>query len=565
MKHYLYFFILILAISANAQKVGVNNTNPQAALDINGDLRLRSVTLSSVTAGLNLNVDINAPAVKSSVYMLNPSLLGTQIGGFNGGVDGRMMTIFNNTAGAVQLYNEFVSTVDVNRILTGTGNTAIIYGNGSATLRYDGAKMRWTIVSSNYTDGLSAAAPTSNGNAGFGFWGDCSTNNISEYNPVVDDTSGNNDQFGNSIAISGNYAIVGAYREKVGANSNQGSVSIYQLTAGNWVLMQKITDATGEANDFFGYSVAISGNYAIVGAAFDDVGSNINQGSVSIYQLIGGNWVLMQKITDATGVAGDNFGYNVAISGNYAIVGAINDDVGSNINQGSVNIYQLTGGNWVIMQQITDATGTAYNFFGNSVAISGNYAIVGASYDVVGGNNEQGSVSFYQLINGNWVLMQKITDATGAANDFFGSSVAISGNYAIVGAKYDDVGSNSNQGSISIYQLTAGNWVLMQKITDATGAASDYFGNSVAISGNYAIVGASDDDVGSNSNQGSGSIYQRIGKVWQKVQYVTDPRGNLNDFFGSSVSIDDANKRFLIGVPGYGSSSGKVVFGKLNF
>jgi hypothetical protein len=159
MKHYLYLFFLSLAISANAQNIGINNTNPQAALDINGDLRLRSVTLSSVTAGLNLNVDINnTPAVKSSVYMFSPLLLSIQIGGFNGGVDGRIITVFNNTAGAVQLYNEFASSVDVNRILTGTSNTAIIYGNGSATLRYDGAKMRWTIVSSNYTDGLSATS-----------------------------------------------------------------------------------------------------------------------------------------------------------------------------------------------------------------------------------------------------------------------------------------------------------------------------------------------------------------------------------------------------------------------
>jgi hypothetical protein len=159
MKKIILLFLLISAYYGNAQNVGINNTDPQAALDLSGDLRLRSVTLTLPVVGLNLDVDV--ASVKSSVYMFDPTIMGAQIGGFNGGIDGRTMTIFNNTMGAIQLYNEFASSVDVNRILTGTGNSAIIYGNGSVTLRYDGVKMRWTIVSSNYTDGLNATPPGS--------------------------------------------------------------------------------------------------------------------------------------------------------------------------------------------------------------------------------------------------------------------------------------------------------------------------------------------------------------------------------------------------------------------
>jgi hypothetical protein len=625
--------LCICAFVAEAQNVGINNTNPQAALDLNGDLRLRS-TILTLPNGLNNDVDITT--VKSSVYMFGGGALavgGCQITGFTGGVDGRVVTIFNNSVnGAIQLYDANFSispSAAANKILTGTGSNAIIYGNGSVTLRYDGVKQKWTVIASNYVDGLSAspnqwltngnniynansgnvgigtgtasekldvvgnikttgeikpngvagtagqvlqsngnntmawANASTNSGVGFGSWGDCSTNNISEYNPVADATGAAGDIFGSSVFISGNYAIVGAVGDDIGANTDQGSANIYQFIGSTWVFMQKITDATGAANDYFGASVSISGNYAIVGAYGVDVGANLNQGSVSIYQLSGGAWVLMNKITDVSGAANDNFGFRVSISGNYAIVGAYTDDVGANTDQGSASTYQLSGGAWVFMNKITDFSGAANDNFGVAVSIQGNYAIIGAYADDVGVNTDQGSVSIYQLSGGTWIQYQKITDAIGAANDNFGISVSIFGNYAIVGAVYD-YGPNGERGSASIYQLNGGIWVLMNKITDTNGAGGDNFGTSVSIQGNYAIVGSNQDDVGANYNQGSATIYQRVGLGWQKLQYVTDPGGNVQDNFGSAVGIDETNKRFIVGAFGYSGNIGKVIFGKIN-
>ena len=402
------------------------------------------------------------------------------------------------------------------------------------------------------------------GSVGFGTWGDCSMNNVSDYNPVVDATGAGNDFFGFSVSISGNYAIMGAFGDDVGANGSQGSASIYQYNGSNWVLMQKITDASGAANDFFGFRVSISGSYAIVGAYGDDVNFNTDQGSASIYQYNGSSWVLMQKITDATGAAGDFFGYSVSISGNYAIVGAYSDDNNLNTDGGSASIYQYNGSNWVLMQKLTDPTGAAGDFFGYSVSISGSYAIMGAVTDDVAASFNQGSASIYQYNGSSWVYMQKITDATGAASDQFGNSVSISGNYAIVAAQLDDVDANTNQGSASIYQYNGSSWVLMQKLTDATGAAEDYFGTSVSISGNYAIVGAYGDDVGNIVRPGSASAYLRVGLGWKKIQYITDPGGNANDYLGTSTAIDGVTKGFLLGAYGYANASGTAIFGKVN-
>lgn len=398
---------------------------------------------------------------------------------------------------------------------------------------------------------------TSTGNVGYGVWGDCATNgNISEYNPVADDLGSSGDGFGWSVCMSGNYAITGSPNN----NSQKGAASIYQYNGSNWVLMQTISDATGAAGDQFGYSVSISGIYAMVGAPNDDNGGNSGQGSVSIYKYNGTAWVLMNKIIDnAAGAAGDKFGFSVSISGNYAMVGAVYDDNGSNVNQGSASIYQYDRSNWVLMNKMADATGALNDHFGSSVSISGNYAIVGAPNDDNAGNADQGSASIYQYNGTNWLVMSKITDATGAAGDLFGFSVSISGNYAIVGAYNDDNGDNTFQGSASIFQYTRNAWVLMNKIVDVNGAANDNFGWRVSISGNYAIIGAIFDDVAATVDKGSASVYVRLGNNWQKLQYVTDPSGSADDEFGYSVSIDADTKRFLIG-----NYREKAVFGKLN-
>jgi hypothetical protein len=408
------------------------------------------------------------------------------------------------------------------------------------------------------------AGSTIGGNIGFGVWGDCATTgNISEYLPVVDATGSASDYFGRSAAMSGNYAIAGSYSDDIGGNSNQGSASIYKFDGNTWVLMQKITDATGAADDYFGWSVSVSGNFAIVGAYTDNNGTVIDQGSASIYQFNGSSWVLMQKLTDATGSTDDYFGYSVSISGNYAIVGAYADDVGANADQGSVSIYQYNGTAWVLMQKITEAAGSVNDDFGFAVSLSGSYAVVTVPGDEVGANTDQGSANIYQLSGGNWVLMQKITDPNGSASDFLGSSVSVSGNYIIVGAQADDA-PNLNQGSATVFQYNGSTWSAMQRFIDEEGASNDYFGQSVTISGNYAMVGAYFDDINTHTDQGAVSLYMRVGPGWKKLLKIKDPGGNSNDFFGASCALDYTTQRFIIGAHGFGGYSGNVIFGKIN-
>ena len=148
-----------------------------------------------------------------------------------------------------------------------------------------------------------------------------------------------------------------------------------------------MTALDGAANDQFGYSVAISGETIIVGASLDDVGANADQGSAYIFVRTGTNWTQQAQLNGAGGGAGDSFGYSVGIDGDTAIIGAAFDDFGVNADQGSAYIFERSGTTWTQKQQLIDSSGAAGDKFGGSVAVSGDKVIVGAPFSDTSASN----------------------------------------------------------------------------------------------------------------------------------------------------------------------------------
>ena len=270
---------------------------------------------------------------------------------------------------------------------------------------------------------------------------------------------------------------------------------------------QKVIASDGAAGDFFGISVALSGDTALVGADLDDVSANSYQGSAYVFTRSGTTWTQQGKLTASDGAAGDLFGISVALSGDTALVGAYGDDVGANGDQGSAYVFTRSGTTWSLQQKLTASDGAAYDRFGNSVALSGDTALVGADWHNVGANPDQGSAYVFTRSGTTWSEQAHLTASDGAAYYFFGISVALSGDTALVGAYGDNVGANDNQGSAYVFTRSGTTWSLQQKLTASDGAAYDYFGNSVALSGDTALVGAVSDDVGANDSQGSAYFY----------------------------------------------------------
>jgi hypothetical protein len=335
------------------------------------------------------------------------------------------------------------------------------------------------------------------------------------------------DLFGRSVSISGDYAIVGAEGGD-GAVPYSGAAYIFKWDRSGWIQLQKLTASDGVESDYFGYSVSIDGDYAIIGAYFDDE----MEGSAYIFRRDGLSWTEQAKLTASDREVGDLFGVSVSIDGDYAIVGAENDN-----GRGSAYIFKRDGTSWTEQQKVLgDLEGDSYDWFGRSVSISGDYAIVGAEGHDTAANpwgQEIGTAYVFKRDGTIWGQKQQLLASDGMAYDCFGHSVAINGDYAIVGAYYsDDNGSNS--GSAYIFKRDGTSWIEQQKITASDGAAGDYFGQAVSISGDFACVGAN----GDNSYSGSAYIFRRDVTIWGQQTKMVASDSAAGDYFGVSVSIN---------------------------
>ncbi|MCY7356895.1 MAG: FG-GAP repeat protein [Rudanella sp.] len=387
-----------------------------------------------------------------------------------------------------------------------------------------------------------------------------SANNLAPVDRFANDGAAE-DQFGFSVAISGDYAVVGTPADDIGANSKQGSAYVFVRNGSTWTQQVKLTASDGAASDFFGASVAISGDYVVVGAFADDIGSNNNQGSAYVFVRTGSSWTQQAKLTADDGAADDNFGNSVAVSGDYVVVGALSDDNGVNTNQGSAYVFVRSGTLWPQQVKLIASDGAANDIFGSSVAISGNYALVGAFRDDNGANTDQGSAYVFARSGTFWLQQPKLITSDGALDDQFGISVAISGDYALVGAYKDNIETNTDQGSAYVFVRSGSTWTQQARLTASDGALDDQFGISVAISGDYALVGAFRNDNGANTDQGSAYVFLRIGTNWQPVRSITDNApANTKNGYGVGIS----NGTFIIGGSGFNSDKGKVAFGTVD-
>ncbi len=333
------------------------------------------------------------------------------------------------------------------------------------------------------------------------------TNSWDEEVKIVPPNFRDNQSFGVSVAISGDYAIVGAHYAKLeGTHSEEtGAAFVFHRTGMNsWGERVKLVASDAEVDDWFGLSVSISGDYAIIGARGEDTGG-IRAGAAYIFHRTGTNsWDEGVKIVASDAYAGDYFGNAVSISGDYAIVGAYNEEAGGS-DAGAAYIFHRTGTNsWDEVVKIVAPDAEAYDHFGCSVAISGDYAIVGAYGEDNGGSYAGAAYIFHSTGTNSWGEGVKIVAPDAEAYDYFSTSVAISGDYTIVGACVEDAG-GQDAGAAYIYRRTGTNsWNEGVKIVASDSEADDNFGVSVAISGDYTIVGASGEDAG---DQNAGAAY----------------------------------------------------------
>ena len=372
---------------------------------------------------------------------------------------------------------------------------------------------------------------------------------ITEFKVMASDGAAD-DLFGTSVSISGDYAIVGAYHDN---DSGQwsGSAYVFKRTGTSWTEEAKLTASDGAASDKFGTSVSISGDYALVGATLGD-GNVGGSGSAYVFKRTGTSWIEEAILTASDGASNDDFGMSLSITSEYAIVGAWGDDDDGDYS-GSAYVFKRTDTNWAQETKLTASDGTADDRFGRSVSIYGDYAIVGAYMDDDNGNGS-GSAYVFKRTDTNWTQEAKLIASDGAAYDEFGRSVSISGDYFVVGASGDDF----DKGSAYVFKYTGTSWTEEAKLIASDRATDDMFGQSVSIFSDYAIMGAWGDD-DNEGWSGSAYVFKRTGISWTEEVKLTASDGAYFDQFGSSVSISgDYTIAGSMGDDDNGSSSGSA-------
>ena len=351
---------------------------------------------------------------------------------------------------------------------------------------------------------------------------------------------GVNDQFGVSVSVSGDTTVIGAN----GGNSGQGAAYVFVRSGGVWSQQQKLTASDGAANDHFGFPVSVNGDTVVIGAT----GKNGAEGAAYVFVRGGGVWSQQQELTASDGARNDEFGYSVSVSGDTAVIGAY----GKNGGQGAAYVFVRGGGVWSQQEELTASDGAANTHFGYSVSASADTAVIGA----YGKNGYQGAAYVFVRASGVWSQQQELTASDGAANDYFGISVSVSADTAVIGAYVK----NSAQGAAYVFVRTGGVWSQQQKLAAADGAANDWYGISVALSGDTAVIGAPGKTIGANSLQGAAYVYVRP-RLGTDSLLVGSAGGTSSVVLSYDASwTATANDSFLHLSAGSGTGSGVVVF-----
>lgn len=357
------------------------------------------------------------------------------------------------------------------------------------------------------------------------------------------------DMFGQAVAVSGDWAIVGAPKREVQA----GAARVYRRTGSTWTQEATLTAPVEAAGDWLGASVAISGDTAVVGAS----GRGGGLGVAYVFRRIGNAWTREATLTASGGVVGDAFGSAVAVSGNTIVVGAIGAQ-GNVAISGAAYVFTRSGATWSQEATLAPSDGVAYDYFGYSVALDGDSAVIGA-YEHDAKGLYSGAAYVFSRSGSTWSQQQELTASNGVSGDVFGWSVALSGDTAVVGA----IGASpygEESGSAYVFKRSAATWAQEATLTASDGAAYDNFGYSVAASGDRILVGGRLNSSPENQS-GSAYLYTRSGSAWTEQPKITAPDGAATQFFGWAVALSGDNA--VVGAPGDttdGPTSGAAYF-----
>ncbi len=298
-----------------------------------------------------------------------------------------------------------------------------------------------------------------------------------------------------------------------------------------------LTPSDAAAEDRFGRALDSDGDFIVVGSIFDDDGGDRSGGAYVFRREPDGTWVEEAKLVSDDLAVDDQFGVDVAISGDVVVVGAQNDDDLAD-RSGSAYVFRRSeGGVWTQEAKLLAPDGAMLDFFGRAVAVHGDTALIGSHEDDDSGSNSGSAYVFRDDGAGNWSFEQKLVSPTARPLDLFGLSLDLDEDFAIIGATGDDE-VRTDAGAAFVFVRDGTTWTNEAKLVDTAARNAAGLGNSVSIENGIAAVGASNANDAGNAS-GAVQVYARAGGgAWLNVARLTPADGQPQSFFGWQVAVD---------------------------
>jgi hypothetical protein len=361
------------------------------------------------------------------------------------------------------------------------------------------------------------------------------------------------DNFGISVAIDENTILVGSYLDDDSGDAS-GSVYVFVRSGATWTLQTKLHALDADTHDLFGCSVAIDGDTALIGALIDEANGPYS-GSAYVFTRSGTTWTQQAKLLASDGTSGDEFGNSVSLEGDTALIGAYWDDELGNLS-GSSYVFTRSGTIWTQQAKLLSSDGEAWDRFGESVCINGDTALIGAWGDSENGPYS-GSAYVFTRSGTTWTQQAKLLASDGETDDTFGYSVSLDYNTALIGSSADD-DNGPYSGSVYVFTRSGTIWTQQTELYSSDASLGQGFGWSVCLDGDTALIGAKHDD-DNGQDGGAAFVFTRTGATWTQQEKLLTSDGTMQDYFGYSVSL--SGDTALIGAWGnddYGQNSGSA-------
>jgi hypothetical protein len=342
--------------------------------------------------------------------------------------------------------------------------------------------------------------------------------NWTEVQKLIAPDGSHDDGFGSTVSLSGDTALIGTL---------SGSVYVFTRVGASWMQQAKLLPENDTVGSDFGSAICLDGDTALIGFP--------SSGSTYVFTRTSTTWTQQAKLLTSENTTSSDFGYSVSLSGDTALIGIPNaNDYGD--QSGSAYVFIRTGTTWTQQTKLLSPDGGPGDHFGFSVSVDGDTALIG-EYNVI-----WGSAYVFTRTGTNWNIQGKLQDLEGVITNLFATSVSLDGDTALIGTKE----TGSLPSSVFVFIRTGTKWTQQAKFTIT--------GSSIwveSVNGNTALIGGELVDY-----KGAAYLYIRVGSTWQRQAKLKASDGAMWDYFGCSVSL--SGDTALIGAYGDNNSTGSA-------